>query len=29
VFLASDRAGWICGEVVNIDGGALYRESSF
>jgi 3-oxoacyl-[acyl-carrier protein] reductase len=29
VFLASDRAGWVCGEVVNIDGGALYRGSSF
>jgi 3-oxoacyl-[acyl-carrier protein] reductase len=29
VFLASDRAGWICGEVVNVDGGALFRENSF
>jgi len=29
VFLASDRAFWICGEVVNVDGGALFRESSF
>jgi 3-oxoacyl-[acyl-carrier protein] reductase len=29
VFLASDRAGWVCGEVVNVDGGALFRESSF
>lgn len=29
VFLASDRARWICGEVVNVDGGALFRESSF
>lgn len=29
VFLASDRAKWICGEVVNIDGGALFREGSF
>jgi NAD(P)-dependent dehydrogenase (short-subunit alcohol dehydrogenase family) len=29
VFLASDRARWVCGEVVNIDGGALFRESSF
>jgi 3-oxoacyl-[acyl-carrier protein] reductase len=29
VFLASDRARWICGEVVNVDGGALYRGNSF
>jgi len=29
VFLASDRASWICGEVVNVDGGALYRKNSF
>ena len=29
VFLASDRAGWICGEVVNIDGGVLFRGNSF
>jgi len=29
LFLASDRAGWICGEVVNVDGGALFRENSF
>jgi NAD(P)-dependent dehydrogenase (short-subunit alcohol dehydrogenase family) len=29
VFLASDRAHWVCGEVVNIDGGALFRENSF
>lgn len=29
LFLASDRARWICGEVVNVDGGALFRESSF
>ncbi len=29
LFLASDRASWICGEVVNVDGGALFRENSF
>lgn len=29
VFLASERAGWICGEVVNIDGGVLFRGNSF
>ncbi len=29
LFLASDRASWICGEVVNVDGGALYRDNSF
>jgi 3-oxoacyl-[acyl-carrier protein] reductase len=29
VFLASDRAQWICGEVVNVDGGALFRENQF
>lgn len=27
VFLCSDRARWVCGEVVNVDcGGALFRE---
>ncbi|OFW15703.1 MAG: hypothetical protein A3H27_09630 [Acidobacteria bacterium RIFCSPLOWO2_02_FULL_59_13] len=29
VFLASDRASWVCGEVVNVDGGRLYRENLF
>jgi NAD(P)-dependent dehydrogenase (short-subunit alcohol dehydrogenase family) len=29
LFLASDRAGWICGEVVNVDGGKLYRDNWF
>lgn len=29
VFLASDRASWVCGAVVSVDGGALYRENSF
>jgi 3-oxoacyl-[acyl-carrier protein] reductase len=27
VFLASDRAGWICGEVVNVDAGNIYRHN--
>ncbi|HUB95344.1 MAG TPA: SDR family oxidoreductase, partial [Stellaceae bacterium] len=29
VFLASDRAQWVCGEVVNVDGGVLFRGNSF
>ena len=29
VFLASDRASWVCGETVNVDGGRLYRERWF
>ena len=29
VFLASDRAGWICGEVVNLDAGNIYRHNQF
>jgi len=29
VFLASDRASWICGEIINVDGGRLYREQWF
>jgi NAD(P)-dependent dehydrogenase (short-subunit alcohol dehydrogenase family) len=29
IFLASDRAGWVCGEVVNVDGGKLYRDNWF
>lgn len=29
VFLCSDRASWVCGEVVNIDGGRLHREAWF
>ena len=29
VFLASDRASWVCGEIVNVDGGRLYREQWF
>src|SRR5262245_39531858 len=29
VFLASDRASWICGESINVDGGRLYREQWF
>lgn len=27
VFLASDRAAWICGEVVNVDAGNIYRHN--
>ena len=27
VFLASDRAAWICGEVVNVDAGNIYRRT--
>jgi NAD(P)-dependent dehydrogenase (short-subunit alcohol dehydrogenase family) len=29
LFLASDRAGWVCGEVVNVDGGKLHRDNWF
>src|SRR5262249_14388860 len=29
VFLASDRAGWVCGEAVTVDGGRLYRKQWF
>lgn len=29
VFLCSDRASWVCGEVINIDGGRLHREAWF
>jgi|SRR5262245_51438623 3-oxoacyl-[acyl-carrier protein] reductase len=29
LFLASDRAGWVCGEVVNVDGGRLHRDNWF
>jgi len=29
VFLASDRAGWVCGEVVNLDAGNIYRSNLF
>lgn len=29
VFLASERASWVCGEVVNIDGGKLHRDNWF
>ena len=29
VFMASDRASWVCGETVNVDGGRLYRENWF
>ncbi len=29
VFLASDRASWVCGESVVVDGGRLYREQWF
>lgn len=29
VFMASDRASWVCGEVVTVDGGRLHREKWF
>lgn len=29
VFMASDRASWVCGETVVVDGGRLYRENWF
>ena len=29
LFLASDRASWVCGEVVNVDGGMLHRDNWF
>jgi len=29
VFLASERADWVCGEVVNVDGGKLHRDNWF
>ncbi len=29
VFMASDRASWVCGETVTVDGGRLYRENWF
>lgn len=29
LFLSSDRAGWVCGEVVNVDGGKLHRDNWF
>lgn len=29
VFVASDRASWVCGETVNVDGGRLHRENWF
>jgi 3-oxoacyl-[acyl-carrier protein] reductase len=29
IFLASDRASFVCGEVVNVDGGKLHRDNWF
>jgi NAD(P)-dependent dehydrogenase (short-subunit alcohol dehydrogenase family) len=29
VFMASDRASWVCGETIVVDGGRLYRENWF
>jgi NAD(P)-dependent dehydrogenase (short-subunit alcohol dehydrogenase family) len=29
LFLASDRASWVCGEMVNVDGGRLSRDNWF
>jgi NAD(P)-dependent dehydrogenase (short-subunit alcohol dehydrogenase family) len=29
LFLASERASWVCGEVVNVDGGRLHRDNWF
>ena len=29
VFLASDRASWVCGEAITVDGGRVYRENWF
>ena len=29
LFLASERASWVCGEVVNVDGGKLHRDNWF
>ena len=29
VFLASDRASWVSGAILSVDGGALYRGNSF
>lgn len=29
VFMASDRASWVCGETITVDGGRLYREQWF
>jgi 3-oxoacyl-[acyl-carrier protein] reductase len=29
LFLASERASWVCGEVVNVDGGKLFRDNWF
>ena len=29
LFLASERASWVCGEVVNVDGDKLHRDNWF